>query len=99
MAVAGVALGFAVGLVVYVEHPAYVPDSRALVGAAIAAVFLTAVPLGAYYMLTLRARRLLPILAWLAVSIIPLCFYGFVGTVVVLQHAQCPVNDQACPTG
>lgn len=87
----------AIGVWAYAEHFPEVPDSRALVGGVLAAVFVGLLPLTAYFEIGFWVRSRIALLIVVAVTAVPLLCYGFVVLLIVSSFTNCTAGQYECP--
>lgn len=95
LAIVAVSLG--IGAWAYVERASGVPDSRALIGASIATMFVGLLPLTVYFEVGFWVRSRIALAVFVLVAAVPLIFYGFIALLAVSTYTECTAGQYECP--
>jgi len=85
------------GALVFFEHASDVSVGRALIGAAIAAVFAGVIPLTVYFELGYRLGSRFALLCCWVIGAGPLYFYGIILLLIIVTQTQCTPHQYECP--
>jgi hypothetical protein len=98
IALAGIAtLSLMIGAGTLAGHASNVSVPEALIGAMIAGVFGSAIPLTVYFELGYRVRsRVALVCCWL-IGTVPLSFYVIIVLFIVVAQTRCAPNQYECP--
>jgi hypothetical protein len=98
IALAGIAtLSLMIAAGTLAGHASDVSVSEALIGAMIAGVFGSAIPLTVYFELGYRVRSRVALACCWLISAVPLSFYVFIVLFIVVAQTRCAPHQYECP--